>query len=161
MMRLWLSLLCAFALCAAAAPQQDPSDIPEIASHAGIIFRGTVLAVTAESPHAPGEVAVTRVTFRVDDGIRNAVTGQTLTIRQWNAADDDYRVGETILLFLYAPSDELGLTSPVGGPAGHRRLEEVPPEVLDRLRTARSLAPGSPPPADPPRRPARPARSRP
>jgi len=58
----------------AAQPQNFPN-IPEIAAHAGIIFRGTVLAVVTETPRAPGEVAAKRVTFRVEEGIRGAAAG--------------------------------------------------------------------------------------
>ena len=161
-MRLWLSLPSAVAIFAAlttcAAQQQNFPDIPEIATHAGIIFRGTVLAVVTETPRAPGEVAAKRVTFRVEEGIRGAAAGETLTIRQWNATADEYRVGEALLLFLYAPSNELGLTSPVGGRAGHRRVEEVSADVLNSLRTPRSLTATAPSSPDVPRRPARPAR---
>ena len=132
-----LSLLSTVVVCALACTAQQPSsaELTELATHSGIIFRGTVLAIGVETPRAPGEMALTRVIFRVDDGIRGAVTGETLTIRQWTGVVDEYRAGETLLLFLYAPSGELGLTSPVGGRSGHRRAEEFPAEVLDTLRT--------------------------
>ena len=124
---------------------QQTTDITEIAARSGIIFRGTVLALTAETPRAPDEVAVTRMTFRVEDGVRGATTGETLTIRQWNVAADEYRLGEALVLFLYAPSDELGLTSPVSGPAGHRSAEELSADGLDELYLTPMATPVAPP----------------
>lgn len=136
-MRPWLSLVSAVMIFVAAGAAQQPTDIADIGARSGLIFRGTVLAVVTEVPRAPGEVATTRATFRVEDGIRGVTTGETLTIRQWNVANEEYRAGETLLLFLYEPS-EMGITSPVGGRAGHRRAEEVSVEVLNGLRGAPS-----------------------
>src|SRR5512140_1156407 len=98
-MRRALWLLSAVVLVAALPnwimAQQQAPDLVQIATDSGIIFRGEVIAVALESPRAPGEIAITRVTFRVDDGVRGVTTGSTLTIRQWNAAPDEYRVGES------------------------------------------------------------------
>ena len=79
-----------------------------------------------------------------------------MTIRQWNVAPEEYRVGEVLLLFLHKPS-ELGFTSPVGGNAGHRRMEEVPADLLNSLHTERSATAETS--ANPPQRPTRPSRS--
>ncbi len=156
-MRPWLSLLSAVVVCATACAAQQPNDIAAIAARSAIILRGTVLAIANETPRAPGEIAVTRITFRVDDGIRGATTGETMTIRQWNVSADEYRIGEALVLFLYPPSEALGLTSPVGGPAGHRRVGDIPADVLEGLRTEpKSASPAST--ANPPQRPARPTR---
>src|SRR4051794_10399434 len=138
-----------------AAQQQTPSDIPEIAKQAPIVFRGTVLAMVAEDPRAPGEMAVMRITLRVEDGIRGTTTGETLTVRQWNVRAAEYRVGETLILFLHAPSEELGLTSPVGGRAGHRRVDEVSPELVNSIRCARVAAAAVPSSGEQLQRPAR------
>ena len=153
-----LSLLSAVMVCALACTAQQTSELTELAGHSGIIFRGTVLAIAGETPHAPGELALTRVTFRVEDGIRGNATGETLTIRQWNGVAEEYRVGESLVLFLYAPSGELGLTSPVGGRAGHRRVDEVPAEVLNALRTPPPTVTVASPAANAPQLPTRPAR---
>jgi hypothetical protein len=113
--------------------QQQSTELTQVAGDAGIIFRGEVIAVQLESPRAPDEMALTRVTFRIKDGVRGATTGGAFIIRQWNAAPDEYRVGESLILFLHSPS-RLGTTSPVGGRAGHRRVDEVPQEFLNSLR---------------------------
>lgn len=147
--------ICLACVCVA---QQSP-ERAEIGASSAIIVRGTVLAITTEPPRAPGEINTTRITFRVDDGIRGASTGETLTIRQWNISPDEYRVGETLVLFLHAPSDGLGLTSPVGGRAGHRRVEDVPADFLNSLRTAPKPATTTPAPLNSPQRPSRPSRS--
>jgi hypothetical protein len=151
-----LALFMIFIAVAAATCRQKTSDMTDIASDAALIFRGEVIAVELRAPSAPDEIAETRVTFRVEDGVRGVANGQMLTIRQWSAAPDEYRVGESLILFLHAPSSQLGFTSPVGGRAGHKRLDEVPPEVLDSLRTvvAPRVAPASPavPKLRPPRK---------
>lgn len=133
--RYLLALLLPVLMAAYAASQQTASDMKDFASEAAIIFQGEVVAVELHPPAAPDEISETRVTFRVDDGIRGVARGQLLTIRQWNVAPDEYRLGESLVLFLHAPSSELGFTSPVGGRAGHKRVDEVATEVLDSLRT--------------------------
>jgi|SRR6185312_14221738 len=114
--------------------QQTP-EMTDIASEAAVIFRGEVIAVELRLPSVPDEIAETRVTFRVEDGVRGVAKGQMLTIRQWSTAPDEYRVGESLILFLHSPSTQLGFTSPVGGRAGHKRVDEVTPEFLNSLRT--------------------------
>lgn len=137
----WLSLLWIVAACMPTFAQVGQAwgsatspEASEVAARAGIIFRGRVIAVVAEEARAPGEVSAVRVTFVVDDAVRGVALGQTITVRQWNHAIDEYRVGESLVLFLYAPSGALGLTSPVGGRAGHRRVDEIPAQWLDSLR---------------------------
>src|SRR3954471_20922668 len=141
------TVLLVASLTLAAFGQQSP----DIASRADIIFRGEVLGVTVDPGHAPGEVAFTRITVRVDDAVRGVSNGQMLTIRQWQVGADEYRVGESLVLFLHRSSD-LGLSSPVGGRGGHRRPEEVPSDLLATLHSAQSEA--SVTPIDPPRQPA-------
>lgn len=161
-MRLSTAWLAAAVMIAAtcAAQQQTPSERTEIVTQAPIIFRGTVMGMVAENPRAPGEMAVMRVTFRVEDGIRGITTGETLTIRQWNVPPDEYRIGERLVLFLHAPSAELGLTSTVGGRAGHQRVDEVSADILNSLRTAPVRAAATPTSGDGLQRPARQARPR-
>lgn len=123
----------ALLMACASGAQQKAAEVSEVAAEAAIVFRGQVVA-EMQAARAPDEIAETRVTFRVDDGVRGTTNGQMLTIRQWNAAADEYRLGESLVLFLHAPSTQLGLTSPVGGRAGHKRVDEVPREVLTALR---------------------------
>jgi len=103
-------------------PPDDP-DLParhSLTSRAGYIFSGTVKMVERLVPHTKDSVAVMRITFHVDQGIRGARTGQTLVIREWAGlwqVGERYRPGERVMLFLY-PASRLGLTSPVGGASG-------------------------------------------
>ena len=158
-MWLWLSLLIAVGTAVIPCSAQEPPELTDIAAHAGIIFRGTVVSVVYEAPLTPGEIPVVRVTFRVEDGIRQTTAGQTLTLRQWRTAASEYRLGETLVLFLYPTSDATGLTSAVGGTAGHRRVEDLSPGFLDGLRTARMPAAGATAqPGASPQRPVRGAR---
>ena len=86
----------------------------------GYIFSGTVKAVERLAPRTRDSVAVMRIAFHVDKGLRGTRTGQTLVIREWAGlwqAGERYRPGERVMLFLYPPS-KLGLTSPVGGASG-------------------------------------------
>ena len=122
---LLLGLILLGSLPAAAVKPLDPPGIrilpqrPSLTLKAGYIFSGTVKAVERLTPHANG-VAVMRITFHVDQGLRGTRTGQTLVIREWAGlwqAGERYRPGERVMLFLYPPS-KLGLTSPVGGASG-------------------------------------------
>ena len=118
---------------------------PDMVRAAGIIFSGTVAAVTR--PPAAGEnprisqtprdatnppsthpahylehqsVETVAITFHVDHAIRGATPGQDLTITKWIglwSSGQSYRIGEHVLLFLYPPS-KLGLTSCVGASIG-------------------------------------------
>ena len=87
---------------------------------AGIIFSGRVSAVrSATSSARPGHSS-TAITFQVEHAILGTSPGQNLTIHEWGGLwnrGERYRVGERVLLFLYAPS-KLGLTSPVSGALG-------------------------------------------
>jgi hypothetical protein len=97
------------------------SQVPAPPTTAGIVFSGTVLAVEHVPATAPDGLATVRVSFRVDEAVRGAVAGQVLTISEWQGlweSGQRYRVGQRVVLSLYPPSRELGLTSPVGGDAG-------------------------------------------
>jgi hypothetical protein len=123
---LLLGLILLGSLPAMAVKPLDPPGIrilpqrPSLTLKAGYIFSGTVKAVERLAPRANGSVAVMRITFHVDRGLRGTRTGQTLVIHEWAGlwqAGDRYRPGERVMLFLYPPS-KLGLTSPVGGASG-------------------------------------------
>ena len=93
---------------------------PEMVRAAGIIFSGTVTGIrhAALRPGQPIETVL--ITFHVENAIRGATAGESLTISQWIglwSAGQRYRVGERVLLFLYPPS-KLGLTSSIGGAMG-------------------------------------------
>ena len=76
------------------------------------------------------------VTCQVEDAVRGVKAGQIYSFREWAglwSAGPRYRVGQRLLLFLYAPS-KLGLTSPVGGRSGLLSVD-VKGEVLLRPET--------------------------
>jgi hypothetical protein len=105
---------------------QNQPDLRQLARDAGIIFSGAVEKVERVAP-APGDVGTVRITFRVAEALRGASRGQVLTISEWDGlwhAGDRYRVGERLLLFLYAPSDGLGLTTTVAGDQGRIRAAD-------------------------------------
>jgi hypothetical protein len=107
-------------------PCQDQRDLRQFARDAGIIFSGTVEKIERVAP-VPGDVGTVRVTFRIADALRGATPGEALTISEWNGlwnAGDRYRVGEQLLLFLYPPSADLGLTTTVGGERGRIRVAD-------------------------------------
>lgn len=119
----------------------DPIAFPEMIRVAGLIFSGTVIRIERQ-PATPGQsVETVKVTFRVDNALRGATPGDTLTISQWIglwSSGQRYRVGEHILLFLYAPS-KLGLTSSVAGSLGRFPIDPggrilVSPQQLSALQ---------------------------
>ncbi len=91
-----------------------------IARAAGTIFSGTVTSI-ARPPATRGRAVETvAITFHIENDIRGATPGESLTILQWIglwSAGQRYRVGERVLLFLYPPS-KLGLTSCVAAGMG-------------------------------------------
>jgi len=126
---LWLMLF--GSLPAAAVKPLNPPGIrisprrPSPTLKAGYIFSGTVKEVERLAPGANGGVAVMRITFHVDRGLRGTRTGQTLVIREWAGlwqTGARYRPGERVMLFLY-PRSKLGLTSPVGGESGRYAVD--------------------------------------
>jgi hypothetical protein len=96
------------------------ADLQMLTRRAGLIFAGTVLHV--DFPATAGAEGSIGITFRVDDAIRGAATGETLTIREWRGlwnqrSHQRYRVGDKVLVFYYAPGSN-GLSSPVAGDIG-------------------------------------------
>ena len=93
----------------------------------GKIFAGTVARVEHADPAAISGISTTQITFRAEEPIRGVSRGQVVRVREWAGlwqAGEQYRVGEHVLLFLYPPS-KLGLTSPVGGPAGRLTIDSL------------------------------------
>ena len=110
-------------------PPLNPAPItvgfPLIARAAGIIFSGTVTTVARHPPTSGQSIETVEITFHIENAIRGATSGQSLTISQWLglwSAGQRYRVGERVLLFLYPPS-KLGLTSCVGGTIGRFAID--------------------------------------
>ena len=121
--------------------EDDGGPQQRLVRNSGYIFSGTVKAVERIAPRDRNSVPVMRVTFQIEEGLRGARRGETLTIREWAGlwqSGERYRVGERVMLFLYPPS-KLGLTSPVGGGAGRFRVDPqgnvvVGPRHADRPR---------------------------
>lgn len=110
----------------------------QLAGAAGIIFSGHVTSV-ARSPSISGRpLSSTSVTFQVERAMRGASAGQSLTIHEWAGlwtSGARYRVGERVLLFLYAPS-KLGLTSPVAGGIGKFEMDSEGRVVMNAQQAA-------------------------
>ena len=149
------------------ASAQDAADLRPLARDAGIIFSGTVQRIEPVASAARGDIGLVRITFRVTDALRGATPGEPLTIREWDGlwtSGDRYRVGENLLLFLYPPSGDLGLTTTVAGPRGRISLANSP---LSVAAVARQIAgeptltvPTDPTPHNPIRPPRPPGRAR-
>lgn len=147
------------------ASAQDAPDLRPLARDAGIIVSGTVQMIEPLASAAPGDIGLVRITFLVKEALRGATAGKALTFREWDglwASGDRYRVGERLLLFLYSPSGDLGLTSTVAGTRGRISLANSPLSIAAvALQIAddpsRGVTPDPSPqePARPPRPPAR------
>jgi len=99
----------------------------QLVHSAGMIFSGRVTFVGSAASSSGPAHASTTVSFQVEHGMRGVSTGQNLTIHEWSglwSRGEHYRVGERVLLFLYAPS-KLGLTSPVAGAVGRFDLDST------------------------------------
>jgi hypothetical protein len=109
------------------SPSPLPPALKQVARRAGTIFAGTVTSVTPLRLANSGQVESVQITFQIEQAIRGVGSGQQkLTIREWAGlwlSGERYRVGERLMLFLYAPS-KIGLTSSVGGPPGVSRSIE-------------------------------------
>ena len=116
-----LSSITAFAQTRTAVPVRTvPVDLGAITQHAGMIFAGTVLKIEPVRVASSSDLASVQITCEVEQGIRGTRAGQILSFREWAGlwtAGPRYRIGQRLMLFLYAPS-AIGLTSPVGGRMG-------------------------------------------
>lgn len=120
----------------------QPVILQQLVRGAGIIFSGRVTFVGHASPSPMQNPASTTVTFQVEHAIRGSSPGQSLTIHEWaglRAGGERYRLGERVLLFLYAPS-KLGLTSPVSGPMGRFSMSSQGNVVLSELHISNLAA---------------------
>ena len=107
------------------APVRITAELGGIVRQSGMIFAGRVVSIQPQGLSAPGSTASVQITVQVEQGVRGATAGQRVTFREWGglwSGGERYRVGQRLMLFLYPPS-ALGLTSPVGGPAGRYEIE--------------------------------------
>lgn len=123
-------------------PVVSGSPLGQMVRVAGIIFSGRVTSIGRAAGFYGHQPVSTSVTFHVEQALRGASPGESLTIREWAGlwgAGERYRVGERVLLFLYSPS-KLGLTSPVGGAMGRFAMDSrgmivISPQHLGNLST--------------------------
>ncbi len=116
-------------------PVGGPIPFPQFAQAARTIFAGTVASIVHRPATGTHSVATVSITFHVENAIRGATPGEDLTIDQWLgvwSSGQTYRVGERVLLFLYAPS-KLGLTSCVAGPLGRFSVDPQGRVLLSAL----------------------------
>jgi hypothetical protein len=114
---------------------------PWMVRAAGIIFSGSVTSIGRAPSTSQQDPASTTVTFQVEHAIRGASPGQNLTIHEWAglwSRGERYRVGERVLLFLYAPG-KLGLTSPVAGAMGRFAMDPHG-QIVMNLQHVQTLA---------------------
>jgi hypothetical protein len=117
-------------------PRRGPTDLAQMTSVAGTIFTGTVTAIVPVHASDPDRVASVQVSFRVEQAVRGTSAGQTFTIREWAGlwtTGQRYRIGERLMLFLY-PASKVGLTSPVGGAAGHFAIDQSGQMLLNPVQ---------------------------
>jgi hypothetical protein len=97
---------------AATQPETVVDILHQLSDKADVIFAGQVMAI-----RRPND-GVVEVEFRVDQAIRGCAVGTPYILREWAglwAGDTQrYRVGQSLLMLLHAPS-AAGMSSPVGG----------------------------------------------
>jgi hypothetical protein len=97
---------------AATQPETVVDILHQISDKADVIFAGQVVAIRRPNDD------VVEVEFRVDQAIRGCTVGTLYILREWAglwAGDTQrYRVGQSLLMLLHAPS-AAGMSSPVGG----------------------------------------------
>jgi len=136
------------------APLRFPVDLRQVTQKAGMIFTGRVASVTPIRAAGSDQISSVAITFQVEQAIRGTRAGEKLTIHEWAGlwtTGERYRVGERLTLFLHAPS-KLGLTSPVGGPAGRFAVDQSGRVLLDPLQAQTIKAMPVPVRIDPKRR---------
>ena len=125
--RYMLSIALLALLLAPLASAQDTAELRRLARDAGIVFSGTVQKIEPVASAAPGDIGLVRITFLVEDALRGTTAGEPLTVSEWDGlwtSGDRYRVGEDLLLVLYPPSGDLGLTTTVAGTRGRISLAD-------------------------------------
>jgi len=107
------------------SPAPRPLAFRQVIRSSAMIFAGTVLRVEHLRADPGSPVEITHISFRVETAIRGTRPRQLIQIREWGGlwnAGERYTPGEKVVLFLY-PNSKLGLTSPVGGPAGRFQVD--------------------------------------
>ena len=122
--------------------------LQELVSQADRIFRGKVVSVTLktvtlEQAGDKTDAQVRDVTIAVEDGMKNAKTGESVTIRQLASVSAPIKEGEEVFWFLAKDSD-LGLTQPLGVFSGDFRIKDSEAgKIVNNLRGNAGLWDGS------------------
>lgn len=108
-----VALLGLTSFVAGQVPAATAAELQQMASHAGVIFTGEVVAVTRQD--AAGYVDIR---FHIEEGIRGCPQAGFYVLREWaglwTGQSDRYRVGQHRLMLLNARGPA-GISSPVGG----------------------------------------------
>ena len=109
-------------------PTAAAAELQQMASHAGVIFAGQVIAVTRND--AAGFVDVR---FRIDQALRGCPASGAYVLREWAGLwagkPDRYRVGQRRLMLL-STRGQAGMNSPIGGLDGAIPLVATATEPL-------------------------------
>ncbi len=104
------------ASCSGQIPAATAAELQQMASDAGVIFMGQVVAIARED--AAGYVDVR---FQIESGVRGCPNTGVYVLREWaglwTGQPERYRVGQRRLMLLTARGPS-GMSSPVGGMDG-------------------------------------------
>lgn len=106
-------------------PRTADEVIEQMASAAGVIFAGQVIAVRRPAGYAGSAEraaeGIVEIDFRVDEAVRGPAKGSVYTLREWSGLwagnAERYRVGQRLLMFLRTPNSSR-LSSTVHGAEG-------------------------------------------
>lgn len=97
-------------------PAAAAVELQQMASHAGVIFSGEVVAVTRQDA-----VGYVDIRFHIEEGIRGCPQRGFYVLREWSGLwtgqPERYRIGQHRLMLLEARG-AAGMSSPVGGMDG-------------------------------------------
>jgi hypothetical protein len=122
--------------------------LQDLVSRADRIFRGRVIrieskTVTLTEGSESAEARVRDVVIAVEDGVKNARTGEQIVIRQLVSVSTPLSEDDEVFWFLAKPS-QLGLTQPLGVFSGDFRIQETKDgKVANNLRGNAGLWDGS------------------
>lgn len=151
---LTLCSVCSASQTSTLASLSRSPELQRLTQQAGLIFTGTVAAITPIRGRDSDQISSVEVTFQVEQALRGPRAGQRFSIREWPGlwlAGERYRVGQRMTIFLYPPS-RAGLTSPVGGGAGRFDVDRDGQIILKPIQRPIFFRNPQPPRTNPPSR---------
>lgn len=115
-------LICSFCVFASEASsslsiRSVPLSVTDISRDAGVIFKGKLLAMKEEYD-AKAKLDVRVMKFKVEDGIRGANSGETITLKEWSRFKTDFSANnvkeDKSYVFFFLKPSSLGLTTLIG-----------------------------------------------